>query len=71
MSELVQLLADAVKAQSHDHVVALLLSGGIDSTSVGIALRKAGRTIRAYTYRLRGYPSDDLDKAVAIARHFG
>jgi asparagine synthetase B (glutamine-hydrolysing) len=70
MSELVQLLADAVKAQSHDDVVALLLSGGIDST-VGIALRKAGRTIRAYTYRLRGYPSDDLDKAVAIARHFG
>jgi DNA-cytosine methyltransferase len=71
MSELAQLLCGAVETRSHDDVVALLLSGGIDSASVGIALQKAGKAIRAYTYRLRGYPSQDIDKAVAIARQFG
>jgi site-specific DNA-cytosine methylase len=71
MSELVSLLCSAVQAQSHDDVVALLLSGGIDSASVGIALQKIGKAIRAYTYRLQGYPSRDLKKAIAIARHFG
>jgi DNA-cytosine methyltransferase len=71
MSELLTLLCGAVRARSSDDAVALLLSGGVDSASVGIALQKAGRTIRAYTYRLRGYPSRDLDKAVANARHFG
>jgi asparagine synthetase B (glutamine-hydrolysing) len=49
MSELVSLLCSAVQARSHDDVVALLLSGGVDSTSVGIALQKVGKTVRAYT----------------------
>jgi DNA-cytosine methyltransferase len=71
MSELISLLCSAVRARSRDDAVALLLSGGIDSTSVGIALQKAGKTVRAYTYRLQGYPSSDLKKAKAIARHFG
>lgn len=71
MSELVSLLCSAVRARSHDDVVALLLSGGIDSTSVGIALQKSGKTIHAYTYRLRGYPSRDTEKAIKIANHFG
>jgi site-specific DNA-cytosine methylase len=71
MSELLSLLCRAVRARSRDDAVALLLSGGVDSTSVGIALQKAGKTVRAYTYRLQGYPSSDLKKAIAIARHFG
>jgi DNA-cytosine methyltransferase len=71
MSELLPLLCSAVRARSRDDAVALLLSGGIDSTSVGIALQKAGKTVRAYTYRLQGYESSDLKKAIAIARHFG
>jgi asparagine synthetase B (glutamine-hydrolysing) len=50
--------------------VALLLSGGLDSLSVGIALQKASKTVHAYTYRVQGYPSRDLKKAIAIARHF-
>lgn len=64
-------LRDAVQAQSKEQEVALLLSGGLDSTSVGIALTKAGKTVRAYTYELRDYPSRDRAKAVAIAQHFG
>jgi site-specific DNA-cytosine methylase len=71
MSELLTLLCSAVRARSRDDAVALLLSGGVDSTSVGIALQKAGKIVRAYTYRLRGYESSDLKKAIAIARHFG
>jgi DNA-cytosine methyltransferase len=71
MSELLSLLCGAVRARSSDQAVALLLSGGIDSTSVGIALQNVGKTVRAYTYRLRGYESSDLTKAIAIARHFG
>jgi DNA-cytosine methyltransferase len=30
-----------------------------------------GKTVRAYTFHLEGYPSKDLEKAKAIARHFG
>jgi DNA-cytosine methyltransferase len=71
MSALLTLLCDAVRAESRDDAVALLLSGGLDSTSVGIALQKVGKVVRAYTYRLEGYPSKDLKKAIAIARHFG
>src|SRR5262245_57215256 len=71
MSELLHLLAGAVRAQSRDDAVALLLSGGIDSTSIGIALQNAGKTVRAYTYRLRGYPSRDIEKTIKIANHFG
>ena len=71
MSDLLSLLCSAVAARSRDDAVALLLSGGLDSTSVGIAMQKAGKTVRAYTYRLQGYPSSDLKKAIAIARHFG
>jgi DNA-cytosine methyltransferase len=71
ISELLSLLCGDVLARSSDDAVALLLSGGLDSTSVGIALQKAGRTVRAYTYRLKGYESSDLRKAIAIARHFG
>jgi DNA-cytosine methyltransferase len=72
MSEqLLSLLCGAVRARSRDETVALLLSGGVDSTSVGIALQNAGRAIRAYTYRLQGYESKDFRKAIAIARHFG
>jgi DNA-cytosine methyltransferase len=70
MGELLSLMCSAVRARSRDDAVALLLSGGLDSTSVGIALQNTGKTIRAYTYRLHDYESRDLKKAKAIARHF-
>jgi hypothetical protein len=71
MSELLKLLSNAVAAKSQDDSVALLLSGGLDSVSAGIALKKMGKSVRAYTFHLEGYPSKDLTKAKAIARHFG
>ena len=71
MSELLQLLVGAVTVKSRNKTVALLLSGGLDSLSVGLALEKAGKVVRAYTYHLENYPSKDLKKAIAIAGHFG
>ena len=68
MSELVSLLCQAVKRQSHHKNVALLLSGGMDSLSVGFCLERAGKNIHAYTYHLEGYRSDDLEKAISLAR---
>ncbi len=71
MSELLRLLSDAVATQSRDKTVALLLSGGLDSVSVGLTLEKAGKIVHAYTFHLDGYPSKDLKKATAIAGHLG
>jgi DNA-cytosine methyltransferase len=71
VSELLSLLCNAVATNSRNEAVALLLSGGLDSASVGIALQKTGKTVRAYTYHLEGYASKDLPKAEAVARHFG
>ena len=64
------LLCDAVAAKSRHQDVGVLLSGGIDSLSVTLALQKLGKTIHAYTYHIEGYPSQDLAKAEATAKHF-
>ena len=68
MSDLVSSLCQAVGRQSHHKNVALLLSGGMDSLSVGFCLERAGKKIHAYTYHLEGYRSDDLEKAISLAR---
>jgi site-specific DNA-cytosine methylase len=64
------LLTEAVQAQSRHEKVALLLSGGMDSVSVGVALQRAGKAIRGYTFHLQGYPSKDLTGAMMLAKHF-
>ncbi|UPT96454.1 DNA (cytosine-5-)-methyltransferase [Bradyrhizobium barranii subsp. apii] len=71
MSELRQLLRDAVARKSTDNDVALLLSRGRDSITVGIACHDLGKRVHAYTYELEGYPSAEREGVEAIARHFG
>jgi site-specific DNA-cytosine methylase len=71
VSEFFNLLCEAVAAKSRHRDVAVLLSGGLDSLSVALALQKLGKNIHAYTFEVEGYPSRDLAKAEAIARHFG
>ena len=68
MSELASLLCKSIERQSRRKNVSLLLSGGMDSLSVGLCLERAGKRVHAYTYHLEGYASDDLDKAVSLAR---
>lgn len=51
--------------------VAILLSGGIDSTAVALALRTAGKSITAYTFTLDGHISTDFSCARFNARRLG
>lgn len=69
MTELATLLCAAVARCSRDDRCDILLSGGIDSTSVAIAAQEAGKELHALTYELKGYRSRDREKAEAIARH--
>lgn len=71
MSELLNHLTHAVAGQSRREKVALLLSGGIDSLSVGLALAAAGKPFHAYTFELEGHSSPDVKSARALAAHFG
>lgn len=71
MSDFQTHLQAYISAKSRSDSVALLLSGGIDSLSVGFALRDAGKTFTAYTYEIQGYPSRDRPKAELLARHLG
>lgn len=71
MSDLRPLLSDAVARRSTENDVALLLSRGRDSITVGIACQDLGKRVHAYTYELEGYPSAEREGVEAIARHFG
>jgi DNA-cytosine methyltransferase len=71
MPDLLSLLSNAVAESSRHRNVALLLSGGLDSLSVGLALQAAGKAVHAYTFCIEGLESQDLRKAIALANHFG
>lgn len=71
MSDFMSILTSACRDLSQDQEVALLLSGGIDSISVGVALEAAGRKVHAYTLELDGYPSGDMRGAQLVAHHMG
>ena len=64
-------LRDTVARMSRQDHVALMLSGGRDSITTGIACQEAGKTVHAYTYELDGYRSTEREKVKSIARHFG
>lgn len=50
---------------------ALLLSGGVDSISVGFAAHQLGKTINAYSFQLKENPSDDFAKAKQVSEIMG
>ena len=50
-----------------DSKVAVLLSGGVDSVSVGLAAESAYKKVHAYSFYLNGSPSYDFVKAAEIA----
>lgn len=51
--------------------VALLLSGGIDSTAVGIAAARLGHSVNAYTFQIGNEPSYDSKWAERTAEKMG
>jgi len=70
--ELGRLLAGIVESEvggSPD--VGLLLSGGVDSLSVGFAAESVGKRVSAYTFKVEGIPSRDAFSAERAARAFG
>lgn len=62
-----KLLEDHIKNNVPDSEVAVLLSGGVDSVSVGLAAESAGKEVHAYSFYLDGAPSYDFTKAVEVA----
>jgi DNA-cytosine methyltransferase len=66
-----EILRAEVLAQSSSGRVGLLLSGGLDSFTVGFVCHELGKDVVAYTYELDGIPSSERPIAEAIARHMG
>jgi hypothetical protein len=66
-----EILRAEILAQSSCSEVALLLSGGLDSFTVGFVCHEVGKHVTAYTYELDGIPSSERGIAEAIARHMG
>ena len=65
------ILQDFIDREVQSKRVALLLSGGVDSISLGIAAQKLGKKVSAYTFHLDGEPSYDSDTAQHVAETFG
>ena len=50
---------------------ALLLSGGVDSISIGLAAHHAGKTVHAYSFHLDTHESYDFQKAREVSEIMG
>lgn len=66
-----RLLLDALAAEVPEKAVAVALSGGVDSTSVLLALRELGKDVTAYSFTLRDRVSSDFALARKNARALG
>ena len=56
------LLRDVIKQQIHDNEVAVLLSGGVDSLSVGFAAEDIlGKKVHAYSFHLTPFKYKEKD----------
>jgi asparagine synthetase B (glutamine-hydrolysing) len=62
-----KLLENHIENNVPDESVAILLSGGIDSITVGLASENAGKKVHAYSFYLDGSPSYDFVKAAEVA----
>ena len=60
-----------IKDNVLDEEVGLLLSGGLDSISVGISAELVGKKVNAYSFYLKGVPSYDFAMAANIASQRG
>ena len=62
-----KLLQNHIKSNIVDEEVAVLLSGGIDSISVGLAADGADKKVNAYCFQLGDQTSYDFAKAAEIS----
>ena len=61
------LLIDHIRNNVPDRRVAVLLSGGVDSISVGLAAQFADKEVHAYSFQLGEQTSYDFAKAAEVA----
>ena len=61
------LLINHIRDNVPDSRVAVLLSGGVDSISVGLAAQRAGKEVHAYSFQLGEQTSYDFAKAAEVA----
>lgn len=66
-----KILCDIIDREVPEKEVALLLSGGADSTSLGFAAQRLGKRVTAYTFHVDDVHSYDSKKACETAKHFG
>ena len=69
--QLKKLLVDAVSKSIESPECALLLSGGVDSISVGLAAKHAGKKVHAYSFHLDTHESYDYKKAREVSEYMG
>ena len=62
-----KLLEDHIKNNMPDSEVAVLLSGGVDSISVGLAASSIGKEVHAYSFHLDTQKSSDFLKAKEVS----
>ena len=62
-----KLLKNHIIKNVPDSEVAVLLSGGVDSVTVGLAAESADKEVHAYSFYLNGAPSYDFIKAAEVA----
>ena len=63
MDQLKQNICDAVAELCPEDSVALLLSGGADSTVVGMAAQALGKEVHSFSFKMDGIDSWDFDQA--------
>lgn len=71
MQDFRRLMLEAVKSESGSSEVAVLLSGGVDSTCVLLACLDAGLDVHAYTFYLNGNESQDVRASRRICGDLG
>lgn len=54
-----------------DKDIAVLLSGGIDSSSIAISAKRVGKNVHAYTFTLETFESYDYLKSKELCEYFG
>ena len=65
------LLCEIIDEEVQSNEVALLLSGGVDSISLGMSAQRLGKKVSAYTFHLEGEPSYDSNTAQDVAKTLG
>jgi DNA-cytosine methyltransferase len=68
---LIDILAKEIASSCQTDAVALWLSGGYDSLTVGLACEAAGKRVTAYTFEIDGVVSKDRLKAEEISSRRG